>query len=123
MTCKDCIHYDVCEEKDTQYTGLPFSIANDKPCKFFKDKSRFIELPNVEIGQQLFYIDRYTKTVESDVVLRLNWEKTDLGVQTGIWSENNGFSEFISDISDIGKTVFLTKEEAEAKLKELNGNG
>lgn len=45
MTCKDCIHYDVCEEKDTEYTGLPFSIANDKPCKHFKDKSRIIELP------------------------------------------------------------------------------
>lgn len=74
-------------------------------------------MPNVEIGQELFYIDRYTKTVESDVVSRLNWEKTDLGVQTGIWSENNGFSEFFSDI---GKTLFLTKEEAEAKLKELN---
>lgn len=38
----------MCEEKDTQYTGFPFSIANDKPCKFFKDKSRFIELTKVD---------------------------------------------------------------------------
>lgn len=107
MACKDCIHYDVCENSPVIENG----------CPYFKDKSRFIELPNVEIGQELFYIDRYTKTVESDVVSRLNWEKTDLGVQTGIWSENNGFSEFFSDI---GKTLFLIKEEAEAKLKELN---
>lgn len=111
MTCKDCIHYDVCgfnEYKDF-----------NEICSYFKDKSRFIELPNVEIGQELFYIDRYTKTVESDIVSRLNWENTDLDVQTGIWSENNGFTEFFSDI---GKTLFLTKEEAEAKLKEVNEN-
>ena len=112
MTCNDCIHYDVCgmcgDEDDIK--AMTF-------CRYFKDKLRIIELPNVEIGQELFYIDRYTKTVESDVVSILNWEKTDLGVQTGIWSENNGFSEFFSDI---GKTLFLTKEEAEAKLKELN---
>lgn len=29
MTCKDCIHFKVCEAKDTEFTGLPFSIAND----------------------------------------------------------------------------------------------
>lgn len=126
MTCKDCIHYEACKEK---FAGL-YKICVDKPkkhfelnpqvekrCQQFKDKSNIIELPNVEIGQELFYIDRYTKTVESDIVSRLNWQKTDLGVDTGIWSENNGFSEFFSDI---GKTLFLTKEEAEAKLKELN---
>ena len=83
------------------------------------EQQKYIELPNVEIGQELFYIDRFTKTVKSDIVSRLNWEQTDLGIQTGIWSENNGFSEFFSDI---GKTLFLTKEEAEAKLKELKKN-
>lgn len=106
-TCKDCINYDVC------------TIGNENDetmCNLFKDKSHIIELPNVEIGQELFYIDRFTKTVKSDIVSRLNWEETDLGVQTGILSENNGFSEFFSDI---GKTLYLTKEEAEAKLKEL----
>lgn len=121
MTCNDCIHYDVCGRWDN-WNDEFYTDGNSDRCydySRFKDKSRFIELPNVEIGQELFYVDRYTKTVESDVVSILNWEKTDLGVQTGIWSENNGFSEFFSDI---GKTLFLTKEEAEAELKELNEN-
>ena len=88
--------------------------------KLYEDKlenGTLIELPNVEIGQELFYIDRFTKTVESDIVSRLTWERTDLSIHTGIWSENNGFSEFFNNI---GKTLFLTKEKAEEKLKELN---
>ena len=120
MTCKDCIHDDVCEYKKiyyAKYDKLFDYIDIETECKYFKDKASIIELPNVEIGQELFYIDRYTKIVESDIVSRLNWEETDLGVQTGIWSENNAFSEFFSDV---GKTLFLTKEEAEARLKELS---
>ena len=126
MTCKDCYGCEICAEFGAEH--LPSDLDSryfeykdidnvEKECSCFKDKASIIELPNVEIGQALFYIDGFTKTVESDIVSRLNWEKTDLGVQTGIWSENNGFSEFFSDV---GKTLFLTKEEAEAKLKELN---
>lgn len=41
MTCKDCVHYEVCRywgnEGETE-EGLP-------DCPDFKDKSRFIELP------------------------------------------------------------------------------
>lgn len=57
MTCKDCIHYDVCEEKYAVYIGLPFSIANDKPCNHFKDKSRFIELPKADTERHAHWID------------------------------------------------------------------
>lgn len=37
-TCKDCIHFVVCEE-------VPTKSADD--CDFFKDRSRFVELPDV----------------------------------------------------------------------------
>lgn len=132
MTCKnDCIHYDVCHRRINSIDFLPvikgivstssimYKNCDDveKYCRYFKDKSRIVELPNVEIGQELFYVDRYTKSVESDIVSKLIWEENDLGVDTGIWSENNGFSEYFSDI---GKNLFITKEKAEAKLKELN---
>ena len=40
MTCKDCIHYDVCDEqKKINYKLSKFV------CKRFKDKSCFVELP------------------------------------------------------------------------------
>lgn len=108
MTYKDCFHSDVCGfECDDALTF----------CKDFKDKSHIIELPNIEIGQELFYIDKYEKRVKSDTVSKLTFEKNDLGVYTGVWSENYGFSMFFSDV---GKNLFISKEEAEAKLKEVN---
>lgn len=78
---------------------------------------RLVELPNIEIGQELFYIDQYEKRVKSDTVSKLTFEKNDLGIDTGVWSDDYGFSMFFSDV---GKNLFLTKKEAEAKLKELN---
>lgn len=43
--------------------------------------------------------------------IQFNWQLID-----GIYKNVVGFSDF-----DIGKTVFLTKSEAEARLKELKG--
>lgn len=40
MTCKDCIHYQVCQDYDHRIM-LNYNIA--KKCKYFKDKSRIIE--------------------------------------------------------------------------------
>lgn len=133
MTCKDCYHYDVCHIRINSIDFLPVikgkvSISSimykecddvEKHCLHFKDKSRIIELPNIEIGQELFYIDQYEKRVKSDTVSKLTFEKNDLGIDTGVWSEDYGFSMFFSDV---GKSLFLTKGEAEAKLKELNEN-
>lgn len=131
MTCKDCYHYDVCHMRINSIDFLPVikgkvSLASimykecddvEKHCLHFKDKSRFVELPNIEIGQELFYIDQYEKRVKSDTVSKLTFEKSDLGIDTGVWSEDYGFSKFFSDV---GKTLFLSKKEAETRLKELS---
>lgn len=42
-----------------------------------------------------------------------NWK-----CEEGIYANTRGFTEF-----EIGKTVFLTKEEAEQKLKEMESDG
>ena len=115
MTYKNCIHYEVCNAECCEL--LSRINQGCEQCENFKDKSLIVELPNIEIGQELFYIDRYGKRVKSDTVSKLTFEKNDLGTDTGVWSDNYGFSEFFGDV---GKTLFLTKEEAEAKLKELN---
>ena len=41
-TCKDCVHVDVCEEY-----GEVFSLIKGGKCSLFKDRSRFVELPDV----------------------------------------------------------------------------
>ena len=45
------------------------------------------------------------------------WEATSHAIET-----DELLDEIEFDLDDIGKTVFLTKEEAEEKLKELNDN-
>lgn len=43
MNCKDCIHYNVCQDYDNRVTLDIYNMA--KKCKRFKDKSQIIELP------------------------------------------------------------------------------
>ena len=54
MTCKDCIHYEVCREYDRAFWGHTSNkhsdLINAKPedCPYFKDRSRFVELSHAE---------------------------------------------------------------------------
>lgn len=52
MNCKECIHYEVC-----QYDGE--LCDNPDMCKFFKPKSRFVELP-CEVGTKVAVITSQT---------------------------------------------------------------
>lgn len=119
MTCKDCIKWLEKLKSDlgkSQFSELwHYKQALAETIKLLQS-DRIVELPNIEIGQELFYIDKYEKRVKSDTVSKLTFDQNDLGVNTGVWSDNYGFSVFFSDV---GQIVFLTKEEAEARLKEL----
>ena len=52
MTCKDCIHYDVCYFHIDEET----SMTVNECAHGFKDKNLFIQLP-VPIGTDVYYID------------------------------------------------------------------
>ena len=58
-TCKDCIHFVVCDE-------VPTKSADD--CDFFKDRARFPELP-CKVGNIIF-IPSHEK-IHKDVVKKL----------------------------------------------------
>ena len=98
MTCKDCIHYEVCQFHIDEETKM--TVAE---CSNFKDKSKYIELP-CKIGSKVYIVwgPKYRAGID------------EYGVNTGKFR--------LSDLENIGETVFLTKAEAEAKLKELNDN-
>ena len=108
MTCKDCIHFNDClTEQQTRYYGKVCACSNvEKLCKYFKDKSRFIELP-CKVGDTVYHIK------DNEVVKRVILDFTYDG---NLYVRLRPFTsyEYI-----IGKDVFLTKEEAEAKLREL----
>ena len=118
MTCKDCIHYEAChdmyyEEHATRHFD-PEKHNAEKECGYFKDRSRFVELP-CKVGDTLFVPTRNLvseyKIVSFHVCGEGRWYRTNVikGILTRLISDNVEF---------IGKTAFLTREEAEQALKE-----
>ena len=70
MTCEDCIHFNDCLiEQITRYYGKEIACNDvEQRCKYFKDKSRFVEL------QDECIID-----YDQNKWLLLNLESRDLG--------------------------------------------
>lgn len=115
MTCKDCAHYEVCEIQNE----IPFKKS--EKCRLFKDKSKFIELP-CKVGDTVYSIkdDFYNYKIHSGLqkgkVIGFEFNK-----KCFIWvhfKNDTPTGGIAFELNDIGKTVFLTKEEAEKSLKE-----
>ena len=68
MTCKDCVHYEVCKYGEYRSNGL---YCTGEKCKQFKPKSRFVELP-CEVGQEFYWINFVSKEIETDRVIAIN---------------------------------------------------
>ena len=110
-TCKDCVHFEVCRGEYAE--GIEQLLTCDG-CEDFKDRSRFVELP-CKVGDTLFvptrnFVSEY-KIVSFHVCGERIWYRTNViqGILTRLISDN---------VEIIGKTVFLTREEAEQALKE-----
>lgn len=130
MTCKDCVHYDVCKgwcSGIDEYIN-PQGTENQEPCKHFKDKSRFVELP-CKVGDVVYAIF-YTGTPSQPSIYKSKVNEIVI-VDSSEPYYNQPFivlDIWLCDtlircktslgISDFNKTVFLTREEAEKALKE-----
>lgn len=110
MTCKDCIHYEICNKRKNSISLDPMGCGYK--CPDFKDKSRFIELP-CKVGDTVYVIRKIPNSVIKPFITE---EKIEPWAVT---YENimGGHSRIL--IEEFNNSVFLTKEEAEAKLKEL----
>lgn len=71
-------------------------------------------IPPCKVGDTVYYPYEYRNVVLEKTVIKIVIEKEDRWLDVGV-----SFLPF----ENIGKTVFLTKEEAEEKLKELKENG
>lgn len=135
MIYKDCIHYEACK-----YIYYPMSTYDEEAkafdesdscdgCQFYSDKSRFVELP-CKVGDKLFilYDDDYGEYECSEFCIG-GLQELRVFAKCGISGYQNiqecpeyycgqpfCSTSFISQ--DFGKTVFLTREEAEKALKE-----
>ena len=98
-SCKDCMHEKVCD-----YFGGDLNEEGAENCVCFKDRNRFVDLP-CKVGDTVYQTDG----------IRIYENK----IERIIFDTNNiGFDE-----TSIGKSIFLTREEAEKALKERENNG
>ena len=114
--CKKCIHEKVCRTRE--FPSID-EILKDG-CPHYKDKSLFVELP-CKVGDEVYITDGIPNevteceitsfTVDCDGVGGFSYEPLD--------KLKAGFASCDCLIAEWGDTVFLTKEEAERKLREV----
>ena len=106
MTCEYCVHFGVC----------PSRQEANKPCCFFKNRSKFIELP-CRVGDIAYAICSGKSVCVSN---------SKPAIKEGIITELrfNFNMELLATVHNIatgviGRTVFLTREEAEKALEGI----
>lgn len=114
MTCKDCLCSDVCIETRDQIQMVAYQSRNDveKVCHNFKDKTRFVELP-CKVGDTLYCDGIHFATHCAGEIHEFKVDN----IITKVESYFRGETDYSFDFEDFGKTVFLTREEAEKALK------
>ncbi len=120
MNCKDCIHSEVCPVWDS-YNDRPYKEGYRGFCNNydkFKDKSRFIELP-CKVGNEIWCVSgRQIYKAKVHCISCGGRVSTDWQFHIYDYDKDNACVL----LKNYKEDWFLTKEEAEAKLKELNGN-
>ena len=104
--CIDCLHYNIC-------TFGKCDIISG--CPFYTDRSEWVHLP-CNIGKKFFRTIPWRNIVDECVVSSLT-KKADKTWKIRLTSSVFR-TTFEITINDIGKTVFLTREEAEKTLEE-----
>lgn len=120
-SCKDCIHDKVCSEYFHVFWGHTANKHSDlinsdpKDCPYFKDRSRFVELP-CKVGDTVYVIESIAgeeKIIQDHVeTMGIGYYADGINIYQFDGIKTDGY------FSDFGKTVFLTREEAEQALKE-----
>lgn len=105
---EDCIYFELCQFFDGKY----YSPCD---CDFFKDRSQFVELP-CKVGDTVFVVEKIAeewKIIKDHVeTIGIGYYADGVNIYQFDGIKTDGYFE------DFGKTVFLTREEAERALKE-----
>ena len=127
MTCNDCIHFDLCIPVYSKIFGKGNGLdaeAETDGCGYFKDRSRFVELP-CKLGDTI-----YTVSLKYGI---LPWSVFGICSAIDEWSATPRIT-LLACSTKLGRnakfsakmlnaSVFLTHEEAEQALKERENNG
>lgn len=122
-TCKECIHYGICRldvyfvhanNGDTYQCQDSDKVEED--CEAFTDKSEWIHLP-CKVGDTMFI------TI-GDSIIRYEIKRFEID-DLMIWAKgvNNDYAGDVRTVTrcisfDLGKTIFLSEEEAKKALAD-----
>ena len=118
---KHCYEKADCSECGQEHKQLGEWLEELKHYKQLEETGRLIELP-CAVGDTVYEVQEIRKRIQEYTVISIHYSHSSILIGweikdgNGIYSNLNGF-----EASAIGKTVFLTKEEAEEQLKELRG--
>ena len=104
--------------KNHDYISASYKLAHYED---LEEQGRLIILP-CAVGDTVYEVQEIRKRIQEYTVICIHYSHSSILIGweikdgNGIYSNLNGF-----EASAIGKTVFLTKEEAEEKLKERGG--
>ena len=82
-----------------------------------EEQGKLIKLP-CKVGDIVYKVNKASKKVSQHRVIKFEIEKEDLYYTMQIWFENYNFCF----LNHFGETVFLTRSEAEQKLKEMESD-
>lgn len=127
--CTDCVHYELClhqekflieHNRKDLIRRYGFGLSEPEICCNFRDRSRFVELP-CKVGDTVFVVEKIAeewKIIKDHVeTIGIGYYADGVNIYQFDGIKTDGYFE------DFGKTVFLTREEAERalKLKEREG--
>lgn len=113
--CKECLHNPICQMWRDQ-EGQDASSFQLSGCIHFEDRSRFVKLP-CKIGEKVFCILHGKNEIVEDVVEDYDIWSIKAGIKLRLSLLNH--NDYV--VAEFGKTVFLTREEAEAALAKMDG--
>ena len=116
MTCNDCIHFDLCIPVYSKIFGKGNGLdaeAETDGCGYFKDRSRFVELPCKD-GEYVYVIEPLCDSMAFHTIKHRKIKHIE--PQARIQFAGGGW--ILDFLSAFNRYVFRTYEEAEQALKE-----
>ena len=106
------------KERLVKLLDMDFGFVNEMPAEKLADYllTNGVIVPPVSVGDTMWVLSKDLTTIQSVVITDVycRWHK--MGVSVSLVT-NNPFA-YLFDDYEIGKTIFLTKEEAEQVLAE-----
>lgn len=106
MNCRDCLHFKACYEMACANEAEEFNTLFANKCEDFTDRSEWVHLP-CKVGDKVYQTDGIR--IYESAIREIEISSTN----TVYCTENIAFDE-----RAIGKSIFLTREEAEKALEE-----